>query len=220
MNFSDDTVVDEFLVMRCQAGDETALAAFVTKWQPPFLRYASVMTRDPELAADAVQESWIKIIRALPRLREPLKFKAWAYRIITNQCLDSLRARRPSSADVDTRTVTPIRELETAEQVAWLLSQLSPMHRSVLALHYLQGFEVAEIAMIVGKPVGTVKSRLHNAREKFRQLLEAEDKEVSGEDYGDDNGQARQQDSGLWLRTLLPVVRYRTINKSLSFGTY
>ena len=45
VNFSEDRVVDEFLVMRCQTGDRVALSALVAKWQPPFLRYASVMTR-------------------------------------------------------------------------------------------------------------------------------------------------------------------------------
>jgi RNA polymerase sigma-70 factor (ECF subfamily) len=171
---SEDRVVDEFLVMRCQMGDKTALSALITKWQPPFKRYASVITRDPTLAADVVQEAWIKIIRSLPRLREPLKFPAWSYRIINHQCMDALRAIRPTVPEREEPDASAIRELEAREQVWGILAQLSPEHRSVLALHYLQGFDVKEIAGIVQKPEGTVKSRLFNAREKFRQILETD----------------------------------------------
>lgn len=176
MNFFDDRsqdrVVDEFLVMRCQMGDKTALSALITKWQPPFMRYASVITRDPTLAADVVQEAWIKIIRSLPRLREPLKFPAWSYRIINHQCMDALRAIRPTAPEREEPDTSTIRELEAKEQVWGILEQLSPEHRSVLALHYLQGFDVKEIAGIVQKPQGTIKSRLFNAPEKFRLMLE------------------------------------------------
>lgn len=171
MNFSEDRVVDEFLVMRCQAGDRDALSALVIKWQPPFLRYAAVMTRDNELAADVLQEAWIKIIRSLPKLKEPLKFPAWAYRIINNQCLDMLRKQQRGVTPESREPATPIADLEEREQVLWVLDQLTPDHRSVLALHYLQGFDVAQIASIVGKPRGTVKSRLFNARERFREIF-------------------------------------------------
>ena len=50
-------VVDEFLVMRCQTGDRDALSALITKWQPPFLRYASVMVRNPDTAKDVMQDA-------------------------------------------------------------------------------------------------------------------------------------------------------------------
>ena len=167
-------VVDEFLVMRCQTGDRDALSALVTKWQPPFLRYASVMTRDTDVAKDVMQESWIKIIRALPKLRDPLKFPAWAFRIINNQCLDVLRRVKNFDEVGDVVDHRDMSQLETHEQVWWVLEQLSPDHRAVLALHYLQDFEVKEIAGILRKPQGTIKSRLHNGREKFRQIFEAQ----------------------------------------------
>jgi RNA polymerase sigma factor (sigma-70 family) len=171
VNFSEDRVVDEFLVMRCQTGDRTALSALIMKWQPPFLRYASVMTGDNDLAADVLQDAWIKIIKSLPRLRDPLKFPAWAYRIVNNQCLDALRKRKKQDELTDRQATAPFLQLEDQDQVWWVLAQLTPEHRSVLALHYLQGFEVKEIARIVRTPQGTVKSRLFNAREKFKEAF-------------------------------------------------
>ena len=206
MNYSEDRVVDEFLVMRCQAGDEVALSALVAKWQPPFLKYASVMTRDRDLAADVLQDAWIKIIKGLPRLRDPLKFPGWAYRIINNQCLDTLRKQAVpeitqglsvSLPSISTMSASPMKILETTEQIWWVLAQLTADHRSVLALHYLQGFDVSDISDITRTPVGTVKSRLHHAREKFRILLEEQEHQTTREQpNGNDNGHSGQQNSG------------------------
>lgn len=184
----EDLVVDEFLVMRCQVGDRTALSALVAKWQPAFLRYATITLRDPDLAADVLQDAWIKILRNLPSLRDPLKYKVWAYRIISNQCMDAVRRRRPVETITEVPEDLPFGQLETREQVWRLLETLSPDHRSVLALHYLQGFEVVEIARITGKPQGTIKSRLHHAREKFRQAFgdensRGEEHERTGQPY-------------------------------------
>ena len=81
-----------------------------------------------------------------------------------------------------------MRELEAKEQVWVILEQLSPEHRSVLALHYLQGFDVKEIAGIVQKPEGTIKSRLFVAREKFRLLLD----DSPGNNNGDNNHHNRR----------------------------
>ncbi len=175
--------------MRCQTGDRDALSALITKWQPPFLRYASVMTRNPDTAKDVMQEAWIKIIRALPKLRDPLKFPAWAFRIINNQCLDALRRVRVFDELKDVADNRNLRELEDHEQVWWVLEQLSPEHRSVLALHYLQEFDVKEIATILRKPQGTIKSRLYHARERFRAIFE----EQTSEDMKDER--TRREDS-------------------------
>lgn len=176
--------------MRCQTGDRTALSALVAKWQPPFLRYASVMTRDKDLAADVLQDAWIKIIRSLPRLRDPLKFPAWAYRIINNQCLDALRKQNRQVSTETQIDVNAFKQLEDHEQVWWILEQLSADHRAVLALHYLQGFEVKDIARILRKPQGTVKSRLFNARERFKEAFQLQ------EAIGDEDERTGQPDTG------------------------
>lgn len=173
MKLNEHPVVSEFLVMQCQAGDRKALSALVAKWQPSFLRYATLLARDPDLAADILQDAWIKIIRALPGLRDPMRFNTWAYRIINNQCMDALRSTRPEDQTPPSEKIsTPIANFEDRELVWSILAELTTEHRSVLALHYLQGFEIADIARIVRVPEGTVKSRLHHAREKFRVLME------------------------------------------------
>ena len=175
--------------MRCQTGDRDALSALVTKWQPPFLRYASVITRNPDSAKDVMQDAWIKMIRGLPKLRDPLKFPAWAFRIIHHQCLDALRQIRPHESVSEQADNRNMRQMEDHDQVWWVLEQLSPEHRAVLALHYLQEFEVKDIALILKKPQGTIKSRLYNGRERFREIFEAQ----TSEEVEDER--SRQQDS-------------------------
>ena len=88
--------------------------------------------------------------------------------------MDALRAIRPTAPEREEPDASAIRELEAKQQVWGILEQLSPEHRSVLALHYLQGFDVKEIASILQKPERTVKSRLFTAREKFRLMLETD----------------------------------------------
>ena len=180
-----DRIVDEYLILRCQDGDAAALTSLVVKWQRPFQRFASVVTKDRDLAADIVQDSWIKIIKGLPHLRDPVSFQAWAYRIVNNQCMDAMRKhRRNEDGKSDlSMMASSIKLLEERDHVATLLGRLSEKHRSVLALHYLLGFEVGEIATILKRPKGTVKSRLFNAREKFRLLLEDGDEKRPGETY-------------------------------------
>ncbi len=206
MNLTTERIVDEYLVLRCQNHEHAALDILVAKWQGPFVKYAAIVTRDPDLAADIVQDAWIKIIKGLPSLRDAGLFQAWAYRIVNNRCTDMLRKPQVRGADAlpeDVR-VNPFRQLEDRDEVQVLLARLGDKHRSVLALHYLQGFDVAEIAKITSTAEGTVKSRLFTGREKFRELLERTQpttRATTGQQHaqsksGDRHGQTGRTNSG------------------------
>jgi RNA polymerase sigma factor (sigma-70 family) len=189
-----ERIIDEYLILRCQEGDMTAFSDLVKRWQQPFQRFAIIVTKDKDLAADIVQESWIKILKSLPRLRDPVSFQAWAYRIVNNQCMDVLkRSRRYREVTtIPSVNINPIGALEERDYIQSLLAQLPDKHRSVLALHYLLGFDIGEIARITKSPKGTVKSRLFKAREKFRILLEGSEENRTG----DSHEPARQTHSG------------------------
>ncbi len=167
-----DRTLDEYLILQSQAGDDVALGMLIERWQPDFLRFATVVTRNPDLAADVVQDAWIKIIRTLDGLRDPIAWEAWSHRIVSRLCIDRLRTNGRFTPLVDDIRVNPAVNLESENTVMVVLSQLDDRHRVVLALHYLQGFEVAEIARILTIPQGTVKSRLHKARHTFKDTLE------------------------------------------------
>ncbi len=188
-----NTITDELLVMSCQDGDEEAISLLVRRWQPRLWRHARTLTGTDDAAWDVVQESWLAIVRGLHRLLDAAQFRVWAYRIVTNKSADWIRRqtrRRQALADLSQQdaaqsggTQTGIAqpdvlgrsEPEAAashnEQVAALqqaLQTLGPDHRVVLTLHYLEEMTINEIAVSLGIPAGTVKSRLYHARQELK----------------------------------------------------
>jgi RNA polymerase sigma factor (sigma-70 family) len=176
MNSNTQQIYDEWLVLRCQTGDPDAVEMLVRRWQTPLLRFATIVTRDPDLAKEALQETWISVMRGITRLNDSAKYRQWLFRIVHNKCVDALRSRGPVSDTAEAaehgRTMTDaVDDRETIDRV---LAGLTEDHRSVLALHYLYEMEIAEIADLLAIPLGTVKSRLFNAREAFKRVLEHE----------------------------------------------
>jgi RNA polymerase sigma-70 factor (ECF subfamily) len=170
-----EAIVDEILVLDCQSGSLGALEALVSRWQKRLWRHAYCLTGDAEAAWDVTQESWLGIIRGIARLGDPARFPDWAFRIVSHKASDWLRQRKktrqPGQGELEDRPVGdgPQRR-ETAIDLFSVLLRLPAEHRSVLNLHYIEGFGIAEVASTLGIPEGTVKSRLHSARSAFRRL--------------------------------------------------
>jgi RNA polymerase sigma-70 factor (ECF subfamily) len=173
MNDSREQLVDELLVIDCQDGSRRAMELLVSRWQERLWRYALRLTGDPQAAWDVTQESWLAIVRGISRLRDPTRFASWAYRIVTNKANDWLgrnaRTKR-LPADFDRRAGQPDESQEAiaAADLQSVLPRLSDSSRTVLTLHYLEGFGLADIAGILHVPQGTVKSRLHAARNELK----------------------------------------------------
>ena len=131
------------------------------------------------MAGDAIQDVWLAILRGLPKLRDPLRFRAWAYRISHHVAMEQLR-KRYADALVDPLDehdegphdvgIDPEREDEFEALNAGLM-KLPLLERNVLSLFYLQELSLIEIAAVVDVPVGTVKSRLFRARRMLRELV-------------------------------------------------
>ena len=179
-----DPAYDELLVLRSQDGDMRALDELVERWQGRFFRHACRLTANPDSARDAVQEAWIAIVRGLGRLDDPARFAPWAYRILSNKCVDWVRKQgRKRRLD---KSLTEHRRREDAvavqqperdearRTVAGALRSLPRSQQGLLALYYQDGFGVSEIAQILEIPVGTVKSRLYHARNALKEALEGE----------------------------------------------
>ena len=179
-----ERIYDEWLVLRCQSGDRQAFTALARHWQRPMLQFATVVTGQRDLAREAVQDAWLAIIRNIHKLRDPASCQQWMFRIVHNKCMDCLRAApRAGNPSVDTEAASAEMDgIESRDTVTRVLRTLSEDHRTVLALHYLYDMEVTAIAVALGVPPGTVKSRLFNAREAFRCALETmgESNERSG----------------------------------------
>jgi RNA polymerase sigma-70 factor (ECF subfamily) len=186
---------DEYLVALSQAGSVEALDGLARRWTPRLLRYASRMLGGSgeagEAARDVVQETWLGAIRGLRGLREPSQFPAWIYGIATRKCADAIRAntrRRRleahATADAEARAVTAEEQIDLAAAVG----RLPPIHRAAVHLFYREDLSVEEIASILGVPAGTVKSRLHHAREAIKRQLGA---------GAADRGEAESQRGGI-----------------------
>jgi RNA polymerase sigma-70 factor (ECF subfamily) len=145
------------------------------------------MVRDEADAADLTQETFIRVYKALPRLRIDGARAAWVRRIATNLCVDFMRRRRTSMAALDTieqaqgeMTATRAEhgdpahlfmESERARLVQRAVDSLPPDYRTVIVLHHLEDMRVDEIAETLGIPSGTVKSRLSRARQALHRRL-------------------------------------------------
>lgn len=182
MSRTHEDIEDELLVLQCQDGDAKALAALIARWQPRLGRLAWRLTGEREAARDIVQEAWLTIVRRINRLDDPARFRSWAYRIVSNRCVDWTRRRvvqrkatielqSTASSAFDESTITP----DAVDELARMrdaLRELPDNQRAILSLHYLDEMSVAQIAQVLGLPEGTVKSRLFHARNRLKQAME------------------------------------------------
>lgn len=175
---SPNEAYDQWLVLCAQSGDEEALRRLVDRWNPHLQRHASRLTGNPDGAADVAQEAWLAIVRGLKRLDDPACFRRWAYQIVTRKCADWVRGRQRRRATTETLVADPEHPEPTGdphEPVARLraaLAELASDDRTILAMHYLDGMPLTEIAESLLLPVGTVKSRLFHARKRLKAVLE------------------------------------------------
>jgi RNA polymerase sigma-70 factor (ECF subfamily) len=180
-------IFDEYLAAAARAGDRDAWQRLVERWQPRLLRHAWRLGGDPELARDRVQEAWLEIFRGLRRLDDVAAFPAWAFRIVTRRCQRAYRraGRDPlDGAGPPEEAEMPAPEHQGGEHAAEVALVLAAMHelpppqRAALALFHLEHLGVAEIAVALDIPPGTVKTRLMHARHKVRARLgEANDEQ-------------------------------------------
>jgi len=178
------------LVERARQGDHDAFAKLVDPSLARLDAAARLILRDAELARDAVQETLIRAWRDLPGLRDPDRFDAWIHRLTVNACLDFARRRRRRPIEVE---LNPIDSPSSADHASALadrelvdlaLRGLDPGHRAVVALHYLLGMPLPDVAAALGIPLGTAKSRLHHALASMRRSTVAEPDPASTRVHG------------------------------------
>jgi RNA polymerase sigma-70 factor, ECF subfamily len=173
------------LIARCRAGSAAAFEPLVRAHEPRALAVATALLGDPDEAADAVQDAFVKAYRALDRLEEGTDFGAWFRRILRNGCLDRLRApSRRRRVGLDQREVDAVRWTEAdgidvvegqelAAAIRAALARLSPEHSAILVMKEIEDMSYADIARSMGIPPGTVASRIHHARAALQRIVEA-----------------------------------------------
>lgn len=170
-------------VLRCQAGDERAFAALFEEFAGRTLRYLRGLVG--EAAEDVQQEVWLAVYRGIAALADPRAFRTWLYRTTRHRAVDFLRRRRrerelvaefeaESAEDAGaTPDEDPLAALEPLERSALhdALATLPAVQREVLVLRYQDGLSYAEVALVVGCSVGTVRSRLHHAKRRLHDAI-------------------------------------------------
>ena len=168
------------LVERAMHGDEEAFDLLVDRIGDSLHSVARRILRDTTLAQDATQQALLDAWRNLPRLRDPDRFEAWAYRLLVNACHAEARRERRQSGNLrllphDEPMVTDsASHIANREQLDHAFRRLSVEHRTVVVLVHYLGFTHAEAAESMGTPVGTARSRLHYALESMRAAIDAD----------------------------------------------
>lgn len=174
-------VLDEYLVAAARTGNQEAFANLAERWHGKLLAHAWRQTGDRDAARDAAQAGWVEIVRGLHRLQDERAFAAWAYRIVSRRCAkrvgEAVRHRELGEALASQpEPVAPeAGEAIEGEQLRSAIAKLPPDQRSAISLFYLEDMSVAEVAVALATPAGTVKTRLMHARRKLRAALEGDE---------------------------------------------
>lgn len=173
-------VFDEYLVAAAKTGNRKSFDLLAERWQCKLVAHAWRLTGDVESARDAAQAAWVEIIRGLARLQDERAFPAWAYRIVSRRCARQIDSEVRRRALADALEAEPPQEeqdeyADGGGRLRSAISRLPPEQRAAIGLYYLEEMSVAEVAVALAVPAGTVKTRLMHARRKLRAALEGDD---------------------------------------------
>jgi RNA polymerase sigma-70 factor (ECF subfamily) len=170
------------LVERARAGDRVAYGELVERFQPTVYAVALARLRNPTEAQELVQEVFLHGMKKLAQLRDAACFAGWLRQITVRMAINRLTRRGPLhkvEAEVldnaEAAGGSPLDDLVRAEQAAELyrcLERLKPLDRATLVAFYIRGRSLLEMAQEFETPVGTIKRRLHVARNRLKKELE------------------------------------------------
>lgn len=175
--------LDAYLAASARAGSRPAFERLARRWQARLVAHAWRLTGDAETARDAAQAAWVEIARGIGGLQDERAFPAWAYRIVSRRCARAIAGKRrdralardfaaqpaPPSAGNEPGADHDTRRLHAA------IRALPAGQRAAIALFHFEELSVAEVAVALDIPAGTVKTRLMHARRMLRAVLEGED---------------------------------------------
>ncbi len=185
------THTDNALIVRCQKADIAAFNEIVSRYKDKIYRYVYRMTGSAEDAEDLTQEVFVRMYTNIAGFRAEASLSTWLFRIAGNLCTDSFRKNKyargnlsldapmdeseeGASRDVPDMSGEPDRlfgRKELAHQIEAALAKLPPKLRSAVILHDVEGLAYDEIAQTERVPLGTIKSRIFNARATLREHL-------------------------------------------------
>ncbi|MFJ5771202.1 RNA polymerase sigma factor [Psychrobacillus sp. NPDC093180] len=165
----------EDILKEIKKGNRDAFRHLYDEYAGYAIRTAKAITRNDELAKDAVQEAFIRVYRNISSYDSTLSFGAWFYRILVNEC-NRLLSKEKKTVAIDTSLMEGNPQLtehseEGVSDLYGIIQHLADLYRIPLLLKYIKGFSEKEIADILNLNHNTVKSRLFNGRNLLREQL-------------------------------------------------
>ena len=150
------------------------LIEFLLENQNKFYRYAFTYVHHRECAMDMVQNSFLKALEQIHTLRNPVAMKTWFYRILTNECLQTLKKAQRENLVEPSEIQDEIyleKAYEPALELYEAVRQLAPETQTIIFLHYYEEYTLKEISKITGYNLNTVKSRLYAGLKKLKTIV-------------------------------------------------
>ncbi|WP_165074052.1 RNA polymerase sigma factor [Paludisphaera rhizosphaerae] len=172
----------ELLALRCRRGDARAFEELVREWEGRLFYYVRRLVATEEDAWDVLQQTWLRVYKSVGSLRQPERLPVWLYQVARCAAISHRRGRLRNEAHEESLDDPPdptaeddLDLLDRCEQVHVGLERLSPAHREILTLFFLEDLSLEQIAEVLEIPPGTAKSRLHYAKRALREILEREE---------------------------------------------
>ena len=168
---------NEWLIYRIRTGDKSAFKLLAEMWYAKLVKHIYLIVKDKEVAKDIAQDTWSVVIIKLNNLKEPAYFKVWLFKIARNKSVDWIKqeSKKRQYKDEIRNTTDELDETNEPDsdvlELRKALRKLSESEQQILNLFYLENCNIREINKILGIPVGTVKSRLFNAREHLKVII-------------------------------------------------
>ena len=176
---------DSRTINRAKLGDIAAFTEIVEAYYPRCLRFARAMLHNPDDAPDTVQETFVRVYRALPRYEERQRFEPWLFQILGNCCrtANTVHQRHTSRLSDDQAALERVPaaestlnslEREWSDEVRQALARVPEYNREIFLLHYVEGFSYEEIERMTGVRQSALKMRVKRAADALRRHLTRE----------------------------------------------
>ena len=165
------------LIERCRTGDDIAFGELVEQYKNLVYGMVWRLTTDRSQTDDLAQEVFLKVHRGLPYFRGEARLSTWIFRIVSNVCNEA-RSRRTAEVGRRRPIAEPGRpdnafaDLELRDRLDKAIAQLPEQYRVLIAAHYIDGVQYEALAEALDIPIGTVKTHLHRAKRRLRELLQ------------------------------------------------